>query len=86
MNEYKEQLKNGESREYYYPNLIRILKEKGLKISDLAKAINKDYYQVSRKLNGFGQFNMTDCKKICEVLDASFEEVFFTNYNENKSS
>lgn len=82
--EYKERFRDGESREYYYPNLIARLKDKGLRISDLAKYLNKDYYQVSRKINGIGQFNMTDCKKICEVLDLPFEEVFKTSYTELK--
>ena len=84
MDEYKEKYSRGESREYYYPNLIRRLKERGLRISDLAKALNKDYYQVSRKINGIGQFNMLDCKKICELLEAPFEEVFKTSYTELK--
>lgn len=84
MKKYEEQLRGGESREYYYPNLIARLKNKDLRISDLAKALNKDYYQVSRKINGIGQFNMTDCKKICELLEAPFEEVFKTNYTDLK--
>ena len=84
MKKYEEQLRGSESHEYYYPNLIARLKEKDLRISDLAKALNKDYYQVSRKINGIGQFNMVDCKKICELLEMSFEEVFKTNYTDLK--
>ena len=84
MDKYKEKYSRGESREYYYPNLIARLKDRGLRISDLAKYLNKDYYQVSRKINGIGQFNMTDCKKICEYLEMPFEEVFKTNYTNLK--
>lgn len=81
--EYKERLRNGDSRKYFYPNLIDLLKTNGYKISDLAKALNKDYYQVSRKINGIGQFNMNDCKKICKFLGAPFDYVFYTENDED---
>lgn len=84
IKEYKEKCRDSESQEYYYPNLIKRLKDKGLRISDLAKYLNRDYYQVSRKVNGIGQFNMTDCKKVCKFLEMPFEEVFKTNYTELK--
>ena len=84
--EYHERLgKGNDSREYYFPNMMRALKEKEIKISDLAKALNKDYYQVSRKINGIGQFNMTDIKKICNFLGGSFEDLFYTPYKQIKS-
>lgn len=80
MKEYRERKTKNGSEEDYYPNLISKLKEKNLKISDLAKVLNKNYYLVSRKINGKGEFSSSDCLKICEFLKESFEKLFYSPY------
>ena len=84
MNYYKEKQKNFQSKQYYYPNLIERLHERDLHITDLAKALNKDYYQVSRKVNGIGEFKMTDIKKIIKYLGETFEYLFYSPYDEDR--
>lgn len=76
MAEYRESLRGGESKEYYFPNLICKMKEKGLKVSDIAKALGMDYYQCSRKINGIGQFKLKDIEVLTKLLNSTFEELF----------
>lgn len=80
--EYKEQRKGEDSKEYYYPNLIARIKEKGMNISKLSKAINMNYYLLTRKLNNNRKISIKEAKAICKVLDSSFEELFFSPYEE----
>ncbi len=76
MAEYRESLRGGESKDYYFPNLIARMREKGLKVSDVSKALGMDYYQTSRKLNGIGQFKLKDIEVLVKLLDSPFEELF----------
>lgn len=78
--EYKEKRKGQESKEYYYPNLIAKMKDKGVSIAKLSKAINMNYYLLTRKLNNTRKISIKEAKAICKVLDSSFEELFFSPY------
>lgn len=80
MKDYLEQRVNGESREYYYPNLISKMKEKKVSIIDLASYLKRNYYQISRKINGRGNFTVEECREICTLLGDSFENLFFCPY------
>lgn len=80
MKEYREHIINGDSREYYYPNLISKMREKNINLLTLSKSLNMNYYQVSRKVNGKNSFSIRDCQLICKLLDDSFENLFFSPY------
>ena len=80
MKNYQEKLRNGESAQYFYPNLIDELKKKNIRLSQLAQGLKMNYYTFSRKINGKGTFNVDDCFKICEILDNTFEYLFYSPY------
>lgn len=80
MKIYQERMRNGESAEYYYPNLIAELKKKNIKLSQLAQGLKMNYYTFSRKINGRGTFDVEECFKICEILGNTFEYLFFSPY------
>lgn len=82
MDYYKEKTRDFKGKQYYYPNLIERLQERDLHITDLAKAINRDYYQVGRKINGVGELKMRDIKKIIKYLGGTFEYLFYSPYDD----
>lgn len=80
MKIYQEKMRKGESAEYFYPNLIEELKKKKIRLSQLAQGLNMNYYTFSRKINGRGSFDVDDCFKICEILNNTFEYLFYSPY------
>jgi DNA-binding XRE family transcriptional regulator len=49
---------------------------KGYNVEDIAKELNIHTNSLYKKMNGRNGFSEKDCKKIMELLDMKFEEIF----------
>jgi DNA-binding XRE family transcriptional regulator len=50
--------------------------EKGLTQEDISKKLNIDKSAYARKENGQVQFRLDEVKKILEILNCNFEDIF----------
>lgn len=50
--------------------------EKGLTQEAIAKLLNMEKATYVRKENGYSQFRLDEVKKILEILDCNFEDIF----------
>jgi len=49
---------------------------RGYTVEDIAKELNIQTNSLYKKMNGRNGFSEKDCKKIMELLDKKFEEIF----------
>lgn len=61
--------------------LLRIIKEKGLKLAYVAQYIGLSRYGLSKKIRNIHPFNVEEVSKLCDLLDISAltdkERIFF---------
>ena len=58
---------------YNYSKLLGRIKEKGFTLEALAKKIGLNVSTLSKKLNNKSEFHQDEIKKICRVIDISYE-------------
>lgn len=81
-------MKNSKRQSYFYPKLKGIRNEYGYSLEDMAKqlGISKDCY--FRKEKGKTDFYLDEVRKILNLFDCKFEDIFFAidvNQISNKS-
>ena len=62
-----------------YPKVKGLLIEKGIKQQDIAKILNISRASVNNKLNGKGDFSVTQVCIVCEKFNIE-AEIFFKQY------
>ena len=55
---------------------VKQFRIKGYTVEDIAKELNIIPSSLYKKMNGRNGFSEKDCKKILELLDKKFEEIF----------
>lgn len=69
-----------------YPKLIGKRNEKKITQEKMAKLLGISKNNYNFKENGKLDFNLMEVKKILEILDAKYEEIFFENNVTQKSN
>ena len=68
-----------------YPKLIGKRNEKKITQEKMAKLLGISKNNYNSKENGKLDFNLIEVKKILEILDAKYDEIFFENNVTQKS-
>ena len=59
-----------------FPNILAELARKGLTQKDYGEYLGLSPSSISDRLNGVSEFDLTEIKKTCELLNKSFDELF----------
>lgn len=69
-----------ETRKYLvYPKLKYYRAEYNLSMQDMANKLNISKNAYFKKENGYTTFYLDEVKKILEIFNCNFDDIFFTN-------
>lgn len=63
-----------------------MIKERGLKLESVAKALQITNNTLNRKLNGEVEFRLCEAKTLAALLDTSVDALFFDNLGDQKEN
>lgn len=63
---------------YYYPKLRGKRNELGYTLEDMANHLGTSKNSYFRKEKGYADFYLWEVRKILELLDSSYEDIFLT--------
>ncbi len=69
-----------------FPELAAEMAKSGEKQQDIAKLLNMDNSQVTRRLNGVTKWTEQDTRTICKHYGREYEELFKKNVKEEKEN
>ena len=62
---------------YIYPKLRGMRYEKGYSMQDMAEILNITKNCYFRKEKGYTDFNLSEVRRILELFDCNYEDIFF---------
>lgn len=63
-----------------------MIKERGLKLESVARALQITNNTLTRKLNGEVEFRLCEAKTLAALLDTSVDALFFGNLGDQKTN